>query len=293
MKRKDNKQLRKPNTPYYKYWQAFYKALYSQALYVDVATRWRGFGIKYLFCLLMIATIPLSAKIMLNIYHYIDDSIIYPIRSLPTLQIDNGSVLTDKSLPYFIKDRHNEVVAMVTRFDNMENLLMYYPNLTVLVTMDKLYFKPPKIPDLLVSTSNQKSSSIYEKSFQYIAHDIFHGDEWVKSFKVRSFMWIMVLSIYPITISFFFGLFSSAMLLLSLLGQISAQIILHYKLKYKQTCRLIAVCSTLPLYIFFIIVAQMNPSKINTSISILVILAIYFYAAVFAVKHATQKIARI
>ena len=288
----DKKQIRKLNAPHYKHWQALYAALYSHALYVDVGKRWRGMGIRYLLCVLMLATIPLSTKIMLHTYQYIDNSVLYPMSSLPTIQIDNGTVLIDKPLPYFIKDRHNEVVAMVTRFDTMENLLMYYPNLSLLITINKLYFKTPDFPDLIISTKEKKSQPIYEKSFENVAHEIFHGSDWVKSLKVQSFTWIMVLSIYPITIFFFFGLLSTMVMLLALFGQITARIMLNYQLKYRQACRLIAVCSTLPMYMFFILVSIMDPNTSRSSLYILGVVAIYFYAAVLSLKRETQKIAR-
>ena len=292
--KKNKQRLRTNHSRRYSAWQALYKALYSQSLYIDVAQRWRGIGLRYLFLVMMIATIPLSTNLMFKIYDYLDQSILYPISALPNLQIDNGMVLIDKPLPYFIKDHTGEVVGLITRFGDMDTQLMYYPKLSLLVTMNKIYFKPPDFQVVLGPVKKSKSKpAMYENSFENISHEIFSGYDWVHSSKVRSFVWVMVFSIYPITMLFFYGLISSVICVLSLFGQISAYIFLRMKLKYAQVCRLITVSATLPLYILFAIISLLNTKYTQISFFVLIILAIYFYAAVLALKIAKQKIARL
>jgi hypothetical protein len=293
LKKTSKQQLRTLNKPHYKHWQALYAALFSGSLYIDVATRWRGLGMRYLLCLFMLACAPLASKLMFHTYQYINNSVLYPVAQLPTLQIDNGIMITDQHLPYFIKDQSNEVVAMVTRFGTMESLLMYYPKLSLLITMDKLYFKTPEFSALIKKKSPPKKPEIHEKDFKYVAHDLFSGKEWVNSAKVKFFTWTMVLSIYPIVVLFFFGLFSSFVLFLSLLGQITAKILIKYNITYKQACRLISVSMTLPTYILFITIAAVQ-DHIYSKLSpiMLIIVAIYFHLAILILRKTTQKVAR-
>jgi hypothetical protein len=59
----------------YHYWQAFILSLYSPKLYVDVAQRWRGFGLNYLLLLVALLCIPFSIRFIANFNIYFTDKV--------------------------------------------------------------------------------------------------------------------------------------------------------------------------------------------------------------------------
>ena len=94
-------------------WHVPYLSFFSRDLYRDVAVRWTGSGLGYLFLLLCVTSIPLTFQLagaleqikVVYMQHVID--------KLPPLQIEQGVLTTDVPQPYVIRLPEMEEPFMV------------------------------------------------------------------------------------------------------------------------------------------------------------------------------------
>ena len=82
--------------------QAFFLSFYSSELYRDIGRNWRGIGLLYLFCLLLLAAIPAAVKTHLGYSQWVDRDARETVDKIPHIAIRNGEVSTDVETPYYI-----------------------------------------------------------------------------------------------------------------------------------------------------------------------------------------------
>ncbi|AHE67275.1 DUF1189 family protein [Legionella oakridgensis] len=288
---KNSQKLRRVDAPIFRYWHAFYMSFYSRRLYVDVSKRWRGFGLIYLFLILLIASIPPSIRIIMDFNQFFNEQVLSPLGELPPLYIQNGKVLFDKPIPYLIKNKQGKVVLMVDTMStkaDLPKLTRTYPDLNVLITKDAMYYRPPTPRFFFSLNTPMPSSSFYEQSFPNYENEVFVGQEIIKSASITRIKYMAELLIYFFVFAFFYSIYLVLMITLAFLGQVFAQVLLNVKIKYKESCRLFAIAAT-PQIVLFISLFTANFIFPNIGFFFLGLLAIYYYYAVMAVKSERNK----
>ena len=84
-------------------WHVPYLSFFSRDLYRDVATRWTGSGLGYLFLLLCFICIPMTFQVAPAIEQIKVVYMQHVIDKLPPLQIEQGVLTTDVQQPYVIR----------------------------------------------------------------------------------------------------------------------------------------------------------------------------------------------
>lgn len=289
--RKKQQALGLINVRIYRYWQALYMAFYSRRLYVDVAKRWRGFGFFYLLLLIAVAIIPLSTRIMLDINRYVNEEIISPIENIPALRVQNGEVLFDKPMPYLIKNKMGSVVVMIDTSDTVKGMDAAYPELMMLITRTKLYFRKPEIK-LFFKTHKPSAEAPVVEDINTTSSETFAGKAWVKSSGIIKIKWFLMSMVYPMMLPFFFGLFFTFLLILSMLAQVFSWLILKFKIKFSEAARLLIVASTAQICVCFFLVS-FNLLFKGAGLLFIALIAMYFSYGVLSVKRESNLLVRV
>ena len=274
------------NTRVYGYWQALYMSLYSGQLYVDVAKRWRGFGFLYMLLLVAIASIPFSVRIIMDFNRYFNEQIISPIEQIPPLTIQNGTLIFDKEMPYLIKNKAGSVVVAIDTSGVVKGLDGAYPELMMLITQHKLYFRPP-YTKLFLGSLNRATEKPFIETLYKQASEIFVAKEWIKASGVLKLKWFVLAMVYPMVFPFVFGLFYMFFLILAMLAQVFSWLIFKYKLTYKEATRLLTVASTAQVVIFLILLSA-NFLFHGVGLLAVILNALYFSYAVLSVKRESK-----
>ncbi len=152
-------------------------SFYSGRLYVDVAKRWKGFGILYLLLVMSVATIPLSIRLIYDFNDYLNQNMIIPINKLPQLVIQNGEVQFNKPMPYLIKNDKGQVVDIIDTTGKITSFTDNYPNAVFLLLKNKIVTRMPPFKTFLNSTSNKVT--IKEQNLNPNDNEIFVGKDWL------------------------------------------------------------------------------------------------------------------
>ena len=286
---KANKGLRLIDAPVYRYWQALFLSFYSSKLYLDVYKRWRGVGVVYLFLLFSIALIPFALRIILSFNQYFDEQLIYPIESLPTLNIEEGKVVVHQHMPYRIRNPKGELVAIVDTTGAIKSINnKKYPYLSLLITEDTIYFKSPNPEPYFHTPSSVMFNKVHSQSVKDQIDQVFDVKE---SLKLASILWFKRLTdlmIYPLILSVFLGVFSVFILFFSFFGQLLSIIVFKFKLTFRQACRIYIVSSTPQIWLFCILQA-LNYKLPYGGIVLMSMAAVYFSYAVIIIRRDSQN----
>ncbi|WP_133127814.1 DUF1189 family protein [Legionella nagasakiensis] len=289
---KRTQQLRTIDAPIFRYWHAMYMSFYSRRLYVDVSKRWHGFGLTYLFLVLMIACVPLSIRIIVDFRQFLDEQVLFPLEELPPLYIQDGQASFDKPMPYTIKNKQGEIVLIVDTMStkaDLPKLTRNYPKLNVLITKNKLYFRPPRPRFFFNSDTQMPTNSFYEQSFSNYENEVFVGQEVMKSTVISRIKWMAEFLIYFLLFSIFYSIYLVLTLTLAFLGQVFAQVLFNVKIKYKESCRLFAVAATPQIVLFLMIAFAGNLMFPGMGVFSIGLLAIYYCYGVIAIKSERNK----
>lgn len=279
--------LRAVDAPLYRYRQALYLSFYSSRLYVDVVKRWRGFGICYVLLLIAVVSIPLSVRMIYGFNQYFNEQMLSPIKQLPRLLVQNGEVTFDKPMPYLIKNKSGAVVAMVDTTGKVKDMHdPMYPDLTMLITKNKIYFRSP--PLHFQSATSDMNRHVYEQALEKDANEVFVGEEWVQSSGIFRVKYLTEVMVYPCVTMFLFSFYAGFLFMLALLGQVFARAIFKVKLYFQDACRLMAVAST-PLIIVFFIMMTMRWQGLGIGYVYVALVATYFSYGVLAVRRESKR----
>ena len=288
---KKSTNMRLSDAPIYSYWQALYLAFYSSRLYIDVAKRWRGYGLRYLLLVIAILTIPLSVLVIYNFNTYFSEQMVEPITKIPRLYIQNGAVVFDKPMPYLIKNKSGNVVAIVDTTTSIDAASKLFPDLTVLITKDNLYFKPPKFQLFSTKQEELKGGNVYAQPISKHINEVFVGKEWIAASGILKLKVAVEFLVYPIMVGLVYGVYLGVMLFLAFVAQLCAIIVFKYRLSFKDSCRIFFVAATPQTALFFIMFAAKITLPFGGLIYV-VLLAIYFNYAVICVKRESNKMVR-
>lgn len=233
------------------YSKALYASFYSSVLYTDVVKRWHGLGMKYLLLVIMLGAIPLSGRVIVEFNHFFKEDVLFPIQALPLLTIQNGDLIYNQHMPDLIKNNKGEVVSIIDTTGAVSEMNQTYPKLTVLITKNKMDFRPPGYKQFLGLAKNNIGSPIYTHTFDKGLNGRLSGTEWIHSTGICKLKTLMQIMVFPSVILFYFGVFGIILLLLSSLVQLYADIFFNLKLPFKASCRLLAVAATPSLVLFF------------------------------------------
>lgn len=283
------KSLRLIDAPVYRYWQAFYMSFYSKLLYKDVNDRWRGYGVLYAFTLIVFLSIPLTIKVVITFNSYFQNEVIDPISKIPNLYVQQGQIIFDKPMPYKITNSLNEVVGIIDTTGEVTGYTNKYPHLSMLITREKIYFKPPKPNFFFSSRLANDDDQILEQVIDSNANQVFKGEDWLKSSKIMEIKLFSDFLIYPLMVMFFFGLYIVLLFVFGLLGQLFAVIFFDKKLKYKNAVRVFSVASTPEIFVFYM---SLTFNLVFPGIGFLYIalLAIYFSYGIISIKSTSNKL---
>lgn len=275
--------------PHYSYWQALYLAFYSKRLYIDVAKRWRGFGLLYLILLIAIATIPLSIRLIMNFNDYFNQQLFYPIEKMPPIFVQNGQVKFDKPMPYFVKNDAQEVIVIIDTTGQIEQIDNRYPHLAILMTKDKIYFQSPRLKLFMGDKEASENPTIYEQSLDPNMNEMFVGKQWIKQSGVLTIKHVTEWLIYPIMVGFIFGIYFVFSWILALIGQIFAQMIFKVKLSFQGAYRIFVVAATAQVVLFLLSLA-INMVVPGEGYLFVILLAVYFNMAILMIKSDSKNL---
>ena len=288
---KKNKNLRLVDAPLYNYWQAIYLSFFSPQLYIDVVKRWRGFNFLYLLFVISLATIPFSLRVIHGFDRYFNEEIIFPLSKLPLLYVQNGNISFDEAMPYFIKNKKGEVIDIIDTTGKVNDINSAHPNIILLITKDKIYSRYPKLNLFFESTDRSNEGEVSVQTLGKSMNEVFNVHEWIKSGRLRHLKLFIEFMIYPVVTLILYGMYLVIMVVFGYTAIIFAQVVLKYKLKFKDGIRLFIVTATPQIILFYIIFTTNYQSRWAGLVQI-ILMAIYFNYAVLCLKHEGKKMVR-
>jgi hypothetical protein len=190
-----------------------------------------------------------------------------------------------------IKNNVKEVIAIMesdghTRFD--EN----HPALVLLVTKNRVYFRPPVFQFYLMKKNTPTERPIYEKSFNELPDGVFDGKTWVHETPLLFLKWGVILSIFPLLLFFLFSF--SLIFLVAFTGifQLYAKMIFKLNLLYATVSRLMIVAST-PCMLLLSALAVTNQAIPGIYILLFILFVFYVSCAFIFVRSESQKMVRL
>lgn len=287
---KPKKTLRNIEQPYYSYWQAFYLSFFNRRLYIDVGKRWKGLGLLYFLLISCLVSLPFSLRVINDYRHFFNEVLIQPLEQLPPIIIQNGNVSFDKPMPYSIKNKLGQVVAMVDTTGMVNSIDGAYPNLSILITKNKLFYNFPTPAFFFTSNqTKQIQSTTLVYPFSPNSNAVFVGKDWVKLSGINHLKYFFGALIYPTIALLFFGIFFSLFLVFALLGQFVAIYLIKYPISFVQSCRLLFVSAT-PFMVLLWLGLTLNWLFKGFGILLTAVLCFYFCYAILSVKSEGTKL---
>lgn len=283
--------LKPVDAPNYGYLQALYMSFYSRQLYADVGLRWPGLGLIYMLVLMSIICIPVSINFVSKINRYYNEQIIPPLESIPQIIVQNGKAIFDKPMPYFVKNKDNQVIVVVDTTGKIKNIPSEYPDLRVLFLKDKIIYRQPKIEFFKENEGLADSYTIKEQVFSQNENIVIDGRELVDITSLMKLKVIFIIMAYPCVVSFMFTMFSLMFLAFSVLGKFFSRALFKFVISSKQSARITMVAST-PTIIILFIIYSLGWVPPGGAILYTSLLAFYFSLAVISIKGVSKKLVR-
>ena len=281
-----SKTLESIERPRYRYWQALFLAWYKPSFYVDVAKRWKGLGLIYLLIVVLLTCLPFSLRMNHDFREYFQEQVA-SFQELPSIPIKQGKLQFDKPMPYFIKNKAGQIMAIIDTTGKIKTKTAKYPYLALLLTESQISYWPPSMKLYFIQTGNEEAKPMVY-SFPPQMNEVFDGKTWIKTSgiqKTKSFMWFIL---YPLIVCLFYFIFVPFLLTFTFMGQIMASAFFKYNLKYTVACRLLMVSATAPIVLFFLSLV-MNKAFVGMGVLLLILLAVYFCYAVLSVQRDSKK----
>jgi hypothetical protein len=271
----------------YRYWEALFLSFYSTRLYVDVGKRWRGFGLLYLLLVIVILAIPFSLRMSANFSDSFNQQVLEPLAQIPTIYVQNGEASFDKPMPYLIKNKKNQVVAIVDTSGRVETFSDKYPYLTVLLTKEKIAFRMPT-PQLFGIKEQLPSGEPMVQNFNKGVNLIFDGKKIIADNTISQLKLVSEFMIYPIVIAILFSILLVVLLVLGFLGQVFARIFFSFHITFMQGSRLLMVSST-PMLLLLITLLTTNLIFPGVGIILVAVLISYFCLALYSLRSESKR----
>jgi hypothetical protein len=281
--------MRPIDAPLYGYWSALYLSFYSKRLYIDVGKRWRGYAIRYLLLMVALWAIPLALQMNTHFNMLFKQELVEPLSLIPTIYVQNGQASFDKPMPYEIKNTKNEVTVIIDTTGKVTDFTNKYPFLTVLITKEQIALKIPK-PQFPGSLALQENSGTpVTQVFSKDSNFVFNGEQLLNQSSIQRLKIMAQVSIYPLVVMVFFGLFLVLFLAFCFLGQLFARMMFSFKITLKQSCRLFMV-STTPMMFVLLLLLYFNKMIPGMGIIIVFILILYYSFAVYSLRTESNRL---
>lgn len=290
--KKKSQQLRKINARHYNYFQAIILSFYSSKLYIDVAKRWKGIGLRYLFIASVLLTIPFGIRGTLLYNAYFKQELVEPIKLIPSLLVKEGNVQSDKPMPWEIKNKQGRVKVIIDTSGKYKTLNEdSMPEVRVLITKQGFFFQLPNFPVFFNPDFNPSKPRVFEETFPPTMSGTISGQEVLKTSKIAGLQWLAILGFWPLAISTIFSLYLVLLLVFAMMGQLIAQVIFKHSMSYAQACRVMTVSITPQLTFLLIYLTTQWPQDFIKGISI-VLFAVYFSYGVIVNRRDSKKLVR-
>jgi hypothetical protein len=125
---------------FFPFWQAPYLSFFSNPFYQDVAQRWRGLALTYLFVLLAVTWLPNLFLLNRTLESFRAHELPPLLEQVPKLEILNGEVVADVKMPYRITEPESKETLVVIDTNAAENDFDHLDTF-ILITKDKLIAK--------------------------------------------------------------------------------------------------------------------------------------------------------
>ncbi|MDP3267565.1 MAG: DUF1189 family protein [Legionella sp.] len=281
--------LKPIDAPVYRYWEALYMAFYSRNLFIDVGKRWKGFGLLYLLLLIAVLSIPFSLRLISDFNTTFNEQLINPLMQLPTVYVQKGQVTFDHPMPYLIKNNKDQVVLIVDTTGQIQTIDARYPNLSILITKDRIYYKIPT-PQLFGMEESPPNPGVpMSQIFGKSTNMVFNGKQILEDNTITGLKFASQLLIYPVVIAILYSMFVIIFLVFGFLGQVFARIFFSFQISFKQSSRLFMVSVTPMMYLLMTILT-LNFIFPGSGIIMLGLAVCYFSFAIFSLRQDSRRV---
>lgn len=285
---KGKNQLKKIDAPIYSFWSALYMSFYSRRLFVDVGKRWRGFGFLYLLLVVVLFYTPYALRLSLSLNESFSEQFKEPLNRIPVFYIQNGKVLFDKPMPYFIKNDKNQVVTIIDTTGKINDFNKDYPYLTILINKDKLSFKPPTFELFGIKNPMPEHSTPLVQTFDNQTNLVFDGKKISEEKKIIRLKYISQVILYPITIVTIYSVLITLFLLLGFLGQVFSRVFFDFSPKLIQSVRILVVSGT-PMLLVLSFLVTLNVIFTGYGLILMILLVFYYSLAIRALRLESKQ----
>lgn len=272
----------------FRFWGALIGAFFSSRVYIDVAKRWRGLALFFLFGLIVFASLPLGLRIEWAIYAYCRDHIIKPLETLPPVLIRDGRVEWTYWMPYRLLDEEGKTVLIVDTTDIVTQIdHQSEPELTWLLTADALHFSPPTLkvtPHLYLPLDN----AAHIRRFESEDNGVITASELMTT-RAKAIIYMVSFLVYPCVILMLFGILAPILAAFAWAAQYYVRAIFRYTMPYQATYRLLVVSLTAPVVMNFFL-ATCDLVFENAKLYAFLLFALYFNLGVLAVRRVDRTI---
>ncbi|MCX7116503.1 MAG: DUF1189 family protein, partial [Legionellales bacterium] len=246
------------------------------------------YGVLYFLLVFSLLLVPIAFYAIYTFGTNFDNNIILPIESLAPITIKDGQVEFDKPMPYLIKNKQGDVVGLIDTSGNTQGMPDKYPDMTFVLTQDKMYFRPPKLNLWRNTADPHDGQKVLEESISTQDLGLFVGKNWIKERGIKRIKWFGESLIYPMMLGSVFGAVSLLMMSMAFLVKLMSIIIFKFTIKLKEACRLTMVASTLA-YLLFFVTYFFQIELYRQQYIYLIIVAIYSNFAVLSLRSESKK----
>ncbi|MDR3502613.1 MAG: DUF1189 family protein [Legionella sp.] len=288
---KEKTALKPIDTPVYGYWSALYRSFYSRRLYVDVGKRWKGFGVLYLLLVVAILSVPFFFRMSISLDESFKEQIVNPLLKIPVFYIQNGNVLFDKPMPYFVKNDKGQTVVIIDTTGIINDFTAQYPYLNILINKNQIAFRIPN-PQLFTmskETPPSRSTPIVQ-TFDKGSNLVFDGKKMVEANSVTGLKYASQAVLYPIIVGIFFSIFLVFFFVFALLGQTFSSIFFSFKISFVASCRMLMVAGT-PMLFVLMTILSLNSVFTGLGFILFFLLIAYYSFALYALRAESRQVA--
>ncbi len=288
---KEKTALKPIDTPVYSYWSALYRSFYSRRLYVDVGKRWKGFGVLYLLLVIAILSVPFFFRMSISLDESFKEQIVDPLLKIPVFYIQNGDVLFDKPMPYYVKNDKGQTVVVIDTTGAVNDFTAQYPYLNILINKNQIAFRIPN-PQLFTmgKEAPPSRSTPIVQTFDKGSNLVFDGKKMVEANSVTGLKYASQAVLYPIIVGIFFSIFIVFFLVLALLGQTFSSIFFSFKISFAASCRMLMVAGT-PMLLVLMTILSLNSVFTGLGILLFFLLIAYYSFALYALRAESRQVA--
>ncbi|USQ12585.1 DUF1189 family protein [Legionella lytica] len=288
---KEKTALKPIDTPVYGYWSALYRSFYSRRLYVDIGKRWKGFGALYLLLVIAILSVPFFFRMSISLDESFKEQIVNPLLKIPVFYIQNGNVLFDKPMPYFIKNDKGQTVVIIDTTGIINDFTAQYPYLNILINKNQIAFRipNPQLFNMNKEAPPSRSTPIVQ-TFDKGANLVFDGKKMVEANSVTGLKYASQAVLYPIIVGIFFSIFIVFFLVFALLGQTFSSIFFSFKIPFATSSRLLMVAGT-PMLLVLMTILSLNSVFTGLGILLFCLLIAYYSFALYALRAESRRVA--